>query len=535
MFDESVINPQWFSSRKPYKNKAAYDLYYVKICRKIFHLLTMQSLKYHAPLNMYQCRDLAYILTSYFEDMVNQIGFWDAVVREHQVIFGQRVPFFTKAQLKEWEDCEDINPADIHYLIFVYMVFLQNSVGISSFPAESFFTELRDQVFECLDEIEDVVLTDFYKDYLLPEPTYIDFKRMLTWFVYEGYLFGHEFTYLRNQIDTSMRKQVPKDMEQGLYDTHLFAELEKEMYTANSCLSGLFPMDVLADSLKADADTTAKLKGTKHLINGVFEYTSMDQRNYHFKHTLTGEIFPVRRNAVPALESVLGLKKHWLTNLYRWDDSHIILGICGHEPDEDIVSWHNKQNEHDYKKHNGKFQAVLKDFLEESAADALAFFQTNPVIFKTYADLNQKMTDFYQWQFLQDVRNGKAKPDRGGPTPFRGDHLGDMEDIALFIYKDESPVMIQNYFDHLSRMTTIDTVYEFCERELFIKSSIPAKVYLSLRREASTSDNTSKNEWGITKDNDFEALLRTYMPGEFSPLRKPKVILPLPGFKDIRL
>lgn len=62
-----------------------------------------------SDLSKEDCRELAYNLTAYFEDRVNDIGFWDALVSLHKRKFGKRLPFFDTERLKEEEHtCDDI-------------------------------------------------------------------------------------------------------------------------------------------------------------------------------------------------------------------------------------------------------------------------------------------------------------------------------------------------------------------------------------------------------------------------------------------
>jgi len=530
MFAESTVSMTWFSSRKPYKNNPSYDLPYLKICREVFLILSDHSLLNQSPLNMFQCRELAYVLTSYFEDVVNGIGFWAAVVKEHEVLYGQRVPFFSKEQLEEWEDCNDIHPADIHYLAFVYLVFLQKTGQTEFFPSEDFFIVLREKVFDHLDQIEEITFTDFYKQYLMADAEPIDFKRILTWFAYDGYLFGYEFKHKREAHEKLLREQGGATLPKEYFDMNLFSELEKKMYGLNSCLSGLFPVDILATSLGCNEEKTIGFRNTKYLIYGIFEFFDADEKHFFFRHSLTDEVFPIIKKGVGNLGHRLGKEKFWGATLYRWQDSYIIVGICGHEPDKDEIFWMNKQNEYEYKKHSVTYQQELKNHTKTEAERNLAFFGEGILVYKTIMEFKEAMNKFHQWQFDVAVKEGRADANKNRPVPLRADHLPAMSDIGVFVLPDEPLTIIPSYYDNLAAMSTLESVYDCCERRLFLNQLFPEHVWRSLRSEAVLLTAENSSEWTMQRDKDLEALLRIYVPSDYIPFKRPGIMPSKLGF-----
>src|SRR5688572_28906700 len=119
---EKFININWYMQRKPYQNHSNYDIFYLYICRDLFKIIDRVVKEYRSTvdLNEEHCRELAYTFTSYFEDRVNNIGFWDALIALHRKHFGKRLPFFDKKTLEQQEeDYDDIMPEDIHYLSYI--------------------------------------------------------------------------------------------------------------------------------------------------------------------------------------------------------------------------------------------------------------------------------------------------------------------------------------------------------------------------------------------------------------------------------
>ena len=122
MNHEKFMNIHWYIKQKPYSPHSDYDVFYLKICRRLFSIIEEMVNKYkdEVDLDEEECRELAYKFTAYFEDQVNSIGFWQSLVDLHKKHFGKRLPFFDKKTLQQQEEeWEDILPADIHYLAYI--------------------------------------------------------------------------------------------------------------------------------------------------------------------------------------------------------------------------------------------------------------------------------------------------------------------------------------------------------------------------------------------------------------------------------
>ena len=65
-------------------------------------------------------KELAYILVSYFEDYISDIGIWKVLVKKHKTLYNTPVPIYLKND--SGYDYESINEADIclYYLEFLH-------------------------------------------------------------------------------------------------------------------------------------------------------------------------------------------------------------------------------------------------------------------------------------------------------------------------------------------------------------------------------------------------------------------------------
>src|SRR5690606_13942602 len=128
-------------------------------------------------------------------------------------VYDKRIPFFSKAQLDEWEeDYDDINPADIHFLIYQhYAVLHRESYEVSYFNVVA-IDMLRDEIVDYLDAIEEVKLTDFYTTFLQVPDDFFELKDVLSWLVYESYLFGGEFSARLSNFEEELLEDADPSM-----------------------------------------------------------------------------------------------------------------------------------------------------------------------------------------------------------------------------------------------------------------------------------------------------------------------------------
>ena len=95
---EKLININWYMEQKPYPVHSSYDVFYLDICRRLFSIIEELAIEHEDSIDLDEedCRDLAYVLTAYFEDQVNDFGFWKSLVLMHKNLFGKRLPFSDK-------------------------------------------------------------------------------------------------------------------------------------------------------------------------------------------------------------------------------------------------------------------------------------------------------------------------------------------------------------------------------------------------------------------------------------------------------
>lgn len=514
---------QWFNDRKPYQNNVKYDLEYLKIFRHLFYGLGSVLKKTNGTMGPNEMRELAYIVTAYFEDRVNKIGFWETVLAEHQTLYGKRIPFYTTEELAEWDDCEDIHPADIHYLTFVYCAFLHRTKQIKEMPPEMFFIGFRDLAFDYLDQIEEVRTTDFYKEMLVADGSATEFKNILQWFAYDSYLFGYELKYYWLAQGQQLRQQEP-NIDKRTLEINMQIVMNDIMHKRNTSLSGLNPVDVLAKTLNWPGQKRQDTMDFKFYVEGVFEIDETDPKYYYFKHNLMNDVFPVLKTSIPNLKpGSLARARYYRTVLQRWDGAYILAAPLAAEMDEDHIFFWNKEFAYDYSVHNKAFRERQKEALKAEADEAFTFFGVSQKTFRNAEEMINALNTFYKWQFDKAVREGRADAGKYNAIEARTHHIGAETDLCIHIAPDDGMSITSNHYATLNRLNELRSVYGLAN-DAVLMVPIPISAWQNLWESFKPVPATN-DSWCINTMDDLMALFRIYRPKDFSALRKPVITL----------
>lgn len=90
------IYPKEWSATHPYKRSDASDLYYTAIANKVLNVLDSNQLD--DVLNREMVRPTALALTSWFEDIISQVGIWQAFTTECKRRYGSYLPFYDTSE-----------------------------------------------------------------------------------------------------------------------------------------------------------------------------------------------------------------------------------------------------------------------------------------------------------------------------------------------------------------------------------------------------------------------------------------------------
>ena len=420
---------------KPYPVHSAYDVFYLDICRRLFSIVEELSVEYENTIDLDEedCRDMAYVLTAYFEDQVNDFGFWKSLVLMHKNLFGKRLPFSDKDFLQaQEEECEDIQPADIHYLAFKTYLNLINDVDEKTlvYFDKEFFRELTIRVFDYLGNIEEVFTTEFYKTYLVPDADYIDFKQKLDWFTFKGYLTGIEFS---NRLDDHLLKLVKEKTDTSFMSPLMYAERDCLMFEMPSTYTAFFPVDIFAGALKGSERKKTEIKQLKNRPHGIFHIQQETASHYLFLHTATGEEFKVTKNS---FNNTFDSRKeeYWITTVAKWNNEYYISGLCMPSPYKGEKIYHrNIEMQQSFQKHFPAYRQHIEQTAIEYRNKAINFFGADFIVFETGHQLQKRLNEFNDWYFENVTDKSKLSGNSKPAIFYLPKELLNASEISLFI------------------------------------------------------------------------------------------------------
>lgn len=525
---EKFVNINWYIKRKPYKTHTEYDIFYLKICRKLFIIIYELSQKHTLmKLNQDECRALAYIIISYFEDVVNGIGFWQSVIELNKKHFKKRLPFFTKEELEDEElEFDDIISADIHYLLYAKYVALKNTgdEGEIVFFESSFFHEATDAIFNYLLDIEEVHTTTFYERYLIPDEDYIDFKDKLSWFTLEGYLTGVEFT-LRMQ-DYRFKLEDEYEDDKSMIPRLMYAEADRLLFEAPSALTAYFPLDIFAGALHCSETEKEEIRSLKFRPTGIFHVEKESGKHILFKHTATCEEFNVLKRSFTKAPDVLK-EEYWMATFVKWGSDYYISGLgFPFESIEEEIYKINMEKQQNFQRHFSAYREQVTKTALDFRNETVRFFGKELIEFTSGEEMQNKINDFNDWYFENISNKSNLKPETEAIKIKLPKEILKSTDVALFIPPCDNYEMIQG---HKKLLEVLQTTLAKITRDdandvanLLLANNVSKEYWYYLKQHYSLPNLSFILRCNVEPEEDFEAMLRIYKPHEFSPLKLPR-------------
>ena len=526
---EKLININWYMEQKPYPVHSSYDVFYLDICRRLFSIIEELAIEHEDSIDLDEedCRDLAYVLTAYFEDQVNDFGFWKSLVLMHKNLFGKRLPFSDKDFLQAQEEaCEDILPADIHYLAYITYLNLINDADEKAlvYFDKDFFKELTERVFDYLSDIEEVLTTEFYKSYLLPDVDYIDFKLKLDWFTFKGYLTGIAFS---NRLDDHLFKLVEEQIDTSMMSPLIYAERDRLMFEMPSTFTAFFPIDIFAGAIICDKKKKEEIKLLKFRPHGIFHVQQETASHYIFLHTATSEEFKVTKKSFNQTFDSKD-EEYWITTLANWNNEYYISGLCLPNPYLGEKIYHcNLEMQHTFQKHFTPYRQHIEQTALDYRNEAVKFLGTELSLFETGSHLQEKLNEFDKWYFDNVTDKSKLSRDSKPALINLPNELLKASDIALFIPPADGLQFITKHKQLLQLLQTNESdkvTFQDIEAVLpmILDDAVGIDYWFYVRKHFQLPNLSLFLKCPVLSDEDFEAFLRIYRSDDFSPLKLPR-------------
>lgn len=327
----------------PYSNSAPTDLYYITLANKV--LAAIRAIEVHLDdedyrkLNDNEQKELACILTAYFEDIISQTGIFHAFTRVHHKRFGKLLPFYT---LDNNYTPDEINTEDIQFLIWHYHMQL-NNLDIPYSPELDTFAAIAADVMEIFEsEYEtspenEKLLQYFRFDEKEAHNLYALHSRFL-WLCTQSYLFSNNGFLLEDQAEAlaeeakeaGMEEQIP-DMVNQLCNDFGFNHVTEFMR--------LTPPQWLAEVLGEVSPLYASLMSMGHKYTGYYRYESSDGHTTRFRHIASDTVIEATNRSLVGLPRNMKDPSLILrTGFVQWNNEWWLSGqISSYEDNEDLL------------------------------------------------------------------------------------------------------------------------------------------------------------------------------------------------------
>ncbi len=323
-----IFNNDWMEFHLNSKCSES-DLYYVRLCNRIFkNIPTKYSLD---VLNDVENRkELVCVLVSYFEDIVSEIGIWQAFTGEHYRLYGKYLPFYKTGD-------DDYKPGlynlqDIGFLLWHY---------ISSKDRESLYspyfsmdvTEILRTVMDVFDEeyetaLENEELQNLFN--IQMDMPVLKQRNILMFLGMKSYL---------NKIlfDASMIEALEQMPEMGIEEKKLLPNLDLLMYDLSlnrvfnqrSPLLALRNNELLAKILGAEHPFYNSMLSVSEKKYGYFLYKGETATHIRFTHIVTGTEIDIIKESMDISD-----KKHFSSKMatsfgfVKWDNEYWQTGMA---------------------------------------------------------------------------------------------------------------------------------------------------------------------------------------------------------------
>lgn len=199
---KNLINVSYWRACRPIMVSTSTDYYYVNLWRKVYQNILATEIG-HESSDVWAF-NVSWMITSYFEDIVSQLGFWNVFVTKHKELYGKYLPFY---EINEEEySLDDVNLQDVCLLI--WMSIQQHKEGAIVNPENVYLINLAKQLYKLLfHEFEKAPINQELLNALKNKVKGSDFKNIESLgvcMINTGYLFSNFAKLTRSRIEQEL-------------------------------------------------------------------------------------------------------------------------------------------------------------------------------------------------------------------------------------------------------------------------------------------------------------------------------------------
>ncbi len=210
------IYPKQWMELQPYERPDEVDKYYVEMSNAVLRILIDKGVDTEYDLDINELQLMAMRLTMYFEDVVSQIGVWDAAVGEFERRYGYPVPFY------EPDDDYEKGYVNIEDVKFVFWNELQSFYCNDTFifPNDALLNQIAEDLFVIFDEQWETAPENTRKKQFVHNPeaaqNYWKACKLFEWFVSQSFVSTMFKSAFENKFNSFMELNDQLDIEASM-------------------------------------------------------------------------------------------------------------------------------------------------------------------------------------------------------------------------------------------------------------------------------------------------------------------------------
>lgn len=303
----------------PYFESSDIDVSYIKVANKLYAQLTQLNINelFDETGQKDELKRMSIYITCYLEDIVSELGVFEAFARIYKENNTYAVPFY--GGIEPYEE-GDLNLCEVKLLLWHYLMQTRGlALQTLIHPYNEALERLAEVIFEILeDEFENVYINTKYQELLEfnDDAPYTEISERLSDFGMGCYLFFFNEDEIRlRHLDVIQNFESQEDRE-------VFAHSEYLLYLHNiPVLLNKTTKQWFAEMVKNE---TVKhfLRNTGRMFRGTFTLVSNESEFVHYKHIATGETIKALKSTFPdvndippiAMGSFLQAEEFWIVD-----------------------------------------------------------------------------------------------------------------------------------------------------------------------------------------------------------------------------
>ncbi len=340
--NQRIYSGDWMKFH-PYRGSAATDLYYITLANRVWD--TIRTIEKpldeedYRKISDEEQKELACVLTAYFEDIISQTGIFQTFTRLHQRRFGKPLPFYT---VGEEYTPDEINTEEVQFLVWHYHMQL-NNLDIPFSPALDIFAAIAKAVMEIFEEeYETAPENEKFRQSIEVEENeqnnlYALHAKFL-WLCTQSYLFSNNSYLLEEEAESLVEEAKEAGLEEQATD---MVNMLCNDFGFNHVTEfmRLTPPQWLAEVLGKESPLYASLMSFGRKYTGYFRYVDSEGGITRFRHIATDRIIEATNRSLIGMPQELkepSLIQH--TGFVEWNGEWWQSGpVGGYEESEDLL------------------------------------------------------------------------------------------------------------------------------------------------------------------------------------------------------